>query len=289
MKALKYSLLIALLLPAGVLFAQEHSETISKEMRFSSNSPENVLFVENIIGSVEVEMHNSDLVLFEVEKIIRSKNQDDLKKAIEELSVEFSLKGDSILSYLKAPFINSKNHKGNRSVNIDRNVDYEFEFNYRIKVPKNTNVNISTVNGETVKVSNLTAKSIIARNVNGSVELDKVSAEVNAKTVNGDIIVNYSNNGSSIAETVNGDIEVHYMEPLSAVISFSSLHGDLYTDLDSLQMLPGQVEENKRTKGSKTTYTINKNSGFKTGDGKGQVDLNLKTLNGDVIVKKAKS
>lgn len=288
MKNLKHLLLLfAIISGVTMATAQTKTDKIVQEFSFDKQSPDNVVQVENIFGSVVVETHNSNKVHFEVERIISSKTEDGLKKA-EELKLEFANEGDSIISYFEAPYITNKNNRGKRtSVNINGPLGYSFEYNFKIKVPQNTNLSIRTVNDGELKVTNLTTKNIEAMNVNGSITLDNVAADINAKTVNGNVLVTYKENpkGHSSLETLNGDVELLYQDKLSAVINFSSFNGDFFTDLNDLEKLPVKVEKTASENGAKTKYKIDKASSFKTGGGAALLDL--KTFNGKVIVKAA--
>ncbi len=290
MKVIKQLVLLLAIISCGTgvtAQTQTKTEKIVKEFNFSRKAPGNVVQVENIFGSVVVETHNSDKVLFEVERIIRSKNEEGFKEA-EELTLEFASEGDSIIGYFDAPFITRRGNSGKRTnVNINGPLGYSFEYNFKLKVPQNTNVSIRTVNDGELKVSNLIANRIAASNVNGSIILDNIAADVEARTVNGNVLVKYKENptGSSHMETLNGNVELLYRKDLSAIINFSSFNGDFFTDLNDLQKLPVKVEKTASDNGAKTKYKIDKASSFKTGGGAALLDL--KTFNGKVIVKSA--
>ncbi|GGG03872.1 hypothetical protein GCM10011323_05850 [Pontibacter amylolyticus] len=265
--------------------AQDHTEKIVKELRFNRKSPGNVVKIENIDGFVHVETHKSDKVLIEVERIIKPGTADGLAKS-KELSLEFEVSGDSIISYLKAPYIQShRTGSSNRGVNITKDLGYRFTHNFTIKVPQNTNISLITINNGDVKVKDLTASYIHAANVNGAILLDNISGDVDAKTVNGSVVAKYRENPKKQArlETLNGNVELLYRKSLSATISFSAFNGDFYTDLEDLQQLAPKVEKVSNRSGATTTYKLGKESTYKTGTGAAL--LHLKTFNGNVIVK----
>ncbi|MBF8965010.1 DUF4097 family beta strand repeat protein [Pontibacter sp. FD36] len=278
-------LLLAFLCVSSELMAQNQTEKIVKELSFSRKSPGNVLKIENIDGFVHVETHNSDKVLIEVERIIKPRTADGLEKS-KELSLEFEVSGDSIISYLKAPYIQShRTGSSNRGVNITKELGYRFTHNFTIKVPQNTNIALTTINNGDVKIKDLTASYIHAANVNGAILLDNISGDVDAKTVNGSVVAKYRENPKKQArlETLNGNVELLYRKSLSATISFSAFNGDFYTDLDDLQQLAPEVKKVSTQNGATTTYKLGKESTFKTGAGTAL--LYLKTFNGKVIVK----
>lgn len=278
-------LLFAFLCVSSELVAQDHTEKIVKELRFNRKSPSNVLKIENINGFVHVETHNSDKVLIEVERIIKPRTADGLEKS-KELSLEFEVSGDSIISYLKAPYIQShRTGSSNRGVNITGELGYRFTHNFTIKVPQNTNIALTTINNGDVKIKDLTASYIHANNVNGSILLDNISGDVDAQTVNGSVVAKYRENPKKQArlETLNGNVELLYRKSLSATINFSAFNGDFYTDLEDLQQLAPKVEKVSNRSGATTTYKLGKESTYKTGAG--AASLYLKTFNGKVIVK----
>ncbi|SIT84014.1 DUF4097 family beta strand repeat-containing protein [Pontibacter indicus] len=278
-------LIVALLCFSTGLVAQDHTQKIVKELRFNRQSPGNVLKIENINGFVHVEPHQGDKVLIEVERIIEPRAADGLEKS-KELSLEFEVSGDSIISFLKAPYIQShRTGSSNRGVNITGELGYSFTHNFTIKVPQNTNISLTTINNGDVQVKDLTAGYIQAANVNGPILLDNISGEVDAKTVNGSVVAKYRENPKKQArlETLNGNVELLYRQPLSATISFSAFNGDFFTDLRDLQPQAAKVQKVSNVKGATTTYKLGKESVYKTG--KGEAQLQLKTFNGKVIVK----
>jgi hypothetical protein len=272
---------------SGNLVAQQkqHTEKIVKELTFSRKSAGNVLKIENIDGFVHVETHNSDKVLIEVERIIKPRTADGLAKS-KELTLEFEVSGDSIISYLKAPYIQShRTGSGKRSVNIDKELEYRFTHNFKIKVPQGTNLSVATINNGDILIKELSANFIQASNINGAIMLDNISGEVDAKTINGSVVAKYRENPKKQArlETLNGNIELLYQKSLSATINFSAFNGDFYTDLEDLQHLAPKAEKASTSDGSKTTYKLGKATSYKTGAGTAL--LHLKTFNGKVIVK----
>jgi len=58
---------------------QESRELIKMELQFGSESIDKEVVVRNIHGSISVEGYDGDIVVLEVEKIIRAKNLNDLE------------------------------------------------------------------------------------------------------------------------------------------------------------------------------------------------------------------
>lgn len=271
--------------------AQTFSETQNESARFQNvNSPDNELYIHNINGNVTVEGYNGDEVQISHIKEIEADTQRDLERAKEEVEFIVEEEGNRILIYLDAPFIHVKKRNGSISYNINNwDDDYNFVFDITVQVPRNTNLDVSTINGGRVLVENTRGKWLDASNVNGRVELMNVTGITDANTVNGNITASYSEtpNENSSYQTVNGTIEVLYPDNLSADITFKSMHGDLYTDFENVQRLEARVESDTDRKRGKTTYRIDKFAPLRIGDGGPK--FSFEVLNGSVYIKRNRS
>lgn len=291
----RFQILKMVLLISGFVFmfspsasAQTFSETIKETVRFQDiNSSENELYIHNINGNVTVEGYNGNEIQITYHKKIDADTQRDLDRAIEEVEFIIEEESNRILIYLDAPFICVKKRDGKISYNInDWDDDYDFMFDISIRVPQNTNLDVSTINNGRVLVENIHSKWLDVSNINGSVELGNVAGITDAKTINGDITASYRENpsGDSSFETINGTIEVMFPENLSADITFKSMHGDLYTDFKNVQRLQARVESSEERGHGKTTYRIDKFAPLRIGNG--GPTFKFEVLNGDVYVKR---
>lgn len=279
------------LIMASTTSAQTFSETIEETARFeNANNAENVMYIHNINGNVTVEGYNGNDVQITYRKKIDADTPRDLDRAKEEVEFVIDEEDNRVLIYLDAPFIHVKKRNGEISYNInDWDDDYDFLFDITVRVPQNTNLDVSTINHGNVLVENVHAKWLDVSNINGSVELTDVSGITDAHTINGNITATYSESPSrdSSYETINGTIEVMYPENLSADITFKSMHGDLYTDFQNLQRLEARVESDEDRQRGKTTYRIDKFAPLRIGNG--GPTFKFEVLNGDVYVKRNKS
>lgn len=285
------ALLVLTLILTSSASAQTFSETIEETARFqNANSRDNVLYIHNINGNVRVEGTNGDDIQITYHKKIDADTQRDLDRAKEEVEFVIDEENNRILIYLDAPFIHVKKHNGKISYNINHwDDDYEFLFDITVRVPRNTNLDVSTINKGHVLVENVHAKWLDVSNINGSVELADVSGVTDANTINGDITASYSESPSesSSYKSINGTIEVMYPESLSADITFKSMHGDLYTDFKNVHRLQARVESSQGRSRGKTTYRIDKFAPLRIGNG--GPEFNFEVLNGDVYIKQIKS
>lgn len=161
----------------------------------------------------------------------------------------------------------------------------EFEFNLQLKIPHYLMADISTINGGEVIVENFT-NGVKATNINGSVFVNRVEGAVTAETVNGNVRVEYDEAPSGKADfhTVNGNIEVIAPKNLSAVVTFKSLHGELYTDFEQIVYLKNRVKNNSD---GNHRWKIERSSPIQFGEGGPEMRLQL--LNGNAYIKQRKS
>jgi len=283
---MKTNLLMLLLVVFSLsVRAQSQKETIIKSAGFSGPESNRVLSVENIHGSVKVEAYNGDKVLLTAEKSIKAKNQADVEKGMRDMQLKMIEAGDSIYVYLDAPFIFRKQTRSRNTMIKTEDINYEYNFDLTLKVPAKTNLLVSTVNDGNVTVENVTG-DIKARNVNGGVKLSSVMGKTDVSTVNGNIDVSYLRNPASDSKfrTVNGNLTMLYAPDLNAIVAFKSMHGQFYTDLPEVEMMPAKVVRNTNNQGSQTIYQIDKNQSYKVG--KRGVGLSFETLNGNIYLKK---
>ncbi len=269
--------------------AEEHKEKITRELRFEKPDENNLLMVKNINGSIDVEGYSGNSVLIEVEKTIEADPGKDLEEGISDIQLGILETGDTIILYMDSPYSVLIRKKGKVSYHIDfkgADFDYEFNMDFTIKVPYGIKLNLSTINNGNVRVIDPRAE-VHAYNVNGSVYLKNISDITRANTVNGVIEANYTENpeGNCSYSTVNGDITLTFLPDLSADVTYKTLNGDVYTNFDNIEYLAHKVKTEKKQTKSGTSYKIEKNPSFRIGEG--DIELEFKTINGDMIIKKS--
>jgi hypothetical protein len=145
------------------------------------------------------------------------------------------------------------------------------EIHYELKLPSHVRaVEITSADSE-VKLSKMTGT--IAVNVQGSaIELEDMSGALRTKIVKGETKATLSQSPSSPQElsSISGDIELLLDGDVNADISAETIDGDIKAD-DSLEL---KVE--KRPMGQSATVRV----------GRGGVAIRIKTINGDIKIKK---
>jgi len=273
--------------------AQDVKKADQKTFRFDTPGAENTLHLYNVNGHVEVAAHKKNDVRIEVEQFFWGEDGQSAAELAEEMRVVYEKDGSHILIYLDAPFIHVKRYK-NKPYAISYNInnwrhywedDAEYAFHFKVTVPENTHLELSTINNGEVSVTG-TQGNIKARNVNGGIHLENIAGTTTARTVNGAIHASYKDIdlGDSSYKTVNGDINVYFPEDISADIRFESLNGDLFTDFENIKYLPAQVASTNPGKRSGAKYKIDAYTPIRIANG-GKI-LTFEVLNGNVYVQK---
>ncbi len=286
-KCMSY-VVLAIILCVGQLYAQKSVETINKQISFKNTSAENIVIVKNINGPIDVSSYNGTTIQIEIKKTISASSQANLEKGKQEFKVKIIEKEHEIIVRPDAPYICFDETYHGMNVNMGRHgnkVPYEFELSYTIKVPKNLSIDVSTINHGDVNVNNVQAPIIKVGNINGSIRLKNVAGATEAHTINGKIDINYAQNPvkKSSYSTINGDITINYQKNLAADVSFKSMHGELYTDFTISDYISSR-KKNMASKKRGVKYSYSSKPIVRIGTGGTQLDF--KTLNGDVSIKK---
>ena len=246
--------------------------------------------IKNINGDVFVTGYDGDEIIVEGTKELWKKRG----KISDEEAAEFELKTrmyeGKLYMYVDSPnaHVEFRNGKLDYHWHWDDNDRNRINAHYdlEIKIPKKLALKASTVNGGEVQVTKM-ENGVKANNVNGNVTVKDVRGYITANTVNGDIEVWYleSPKENTDFQTVNGTIEIYSPEDLSAVVTFESLHGELYTDFEQVKRLPNRMNKEKHGDGNR--YKINNTSPIQFGDG--AIEMGFELVNGDVYIRTRKS
>jgi hypothetical protein len=284
---MKKLILIALLAGWGHSFAQktgnalEYKQHINKQFTLQKAAAGSVLALYNVFGDVKLEGYSGNQVMIEVEATIRSNKAEDLEIAKRDFKAGFDQKADSIIVYTAAPYDTRPNKDNNHT---KRN--YMIKLDYTVKIPNNMNIKVATVNSGEVIVKDVYG-TINASNVNGPINIVNAKGTTYTNTVNGNITASYlavPAEGSNY-KTVNGKVEVTYPATLSADLQLKSFHGEFYTDFTNTEKRPVEVIKTVGKKDNTTTYSINKNTKIRVGNG-GKL-FKFETLNGNIYIKKS--
>lgn len=291
----KTTITIGLLLAlVSTVLAQQHNETLKREYQFEKKSSNNVLYLANISGHMDVEGYDGDIIQVEAKIKLLAKTEARLEQAKEAIGIALLDRMDTMAVYSTNPCStfgrsrSTKRYKDGWGYNWNNQKDchdnFDYSVDFKVKVPKSLNIVVSTVNDGDVVIVGVDGK-VRAQNVNGSITLRKVSRATYANTINGDVTIEFKSNPVLDARyySLNGDIRTTYLERLSADMSFKSFNGDFYTNIQSLEHLPVEVKQQEIRKGKGITFKVDAKSIMRVGSG--GVHLDFETFNGDVFVK----
>lgn len=273
------------------IVAERITENIEMRIPASEFTPETFFHLKNINGDLNAEGYDGDEIVITGTKIITGKpnvrgsfdpdefyldrldGKRNIYVFVRHPGMEVELKGDELI-YRST---NKKNEWYDRV--------QEFEFNLQIKIPRYLMSEISTINAGQVVVEGMT-NGVEAKNINGNVLVTNVEGPITAHTVNGNIRAEFGDKLFEEADlhTVNGNIEVIAPKSFSAVVTFKSLHGDLYTDFEEIEHLTNRT---KRKKDGMNRFSIGVSDAVQFGEG--GPELRMQLLNGNAYIKQRKS
>jgi hypothetical protein len=263
--------------------AQEFKEHIQKEFPVSAAATGR-LAIYNLNGPIKVEGYAGDKVIVAIDKVITADDSDRLNMGKAEFRLGFDQHGDSITVYIAEP-IDTRPHKWERWEGNNRNIEYDFQLSFVVRVPYAMNLLVSTVNRGDIVVQDV-AGALDVNNVNGPITIKNARGATRARTINGDLTVNYLDMPATPSDyyTLNGTLSVTYPANMSGICQFKSMNGSFYTDFPNVEILPAQVTKNQEQTGSGLMYKLNIAKRIKIGGG-GKL-FKFETMNGDIYIKK---
>ncbi len=286
--------IIGTILTSILIFSLSYSQDLIEDFSVTLSSddfdPNTEVIIKNINGDVIVTGYDGDEILISGTKELRKRRGNISDDEAAEYELKTRLYEGKLYIYIDSPnaqvdFNNGKLNYNWHWENNDRNRINE-HFDLDIRVPKNLALQASTVNSGDVIVEKM-GNGVKANNVNGSVTVKDVIGYTSANTVNGDIQVWYLESPTEDTDfhTINGKIEIYSPKDLSAIVTFESLHGELYTDFEQVKRLPNRL--NKEQDGDRSRYKLNSNSPIQIGDG--DIEISFKMVNGSAYIRTRKS
>jgi DUF4097 and DUF4098 domain-containing protein YvlB len=262
---------------------QEFKQHISKEFTLQKEVG-GVLALYNLNGSLNVEGYSGDKVLIEVDERLTADDTQTLEIGKKEFKLGFDQTADSIIVYIAEPFDTRPCRNCDRGWNR-RDIDYDFDLAFTVKVPYHMNLDISTVNKGDITVESVSG-SMRVNNVNGKITIKDAKGETRAHTINGDLTVNYLEvpTGNSEFYTLNGKLSVTFPQSLSADLQFKSWNGSFYTDFPKWEVLPAKVTKTVQNKEGGTEYQLIIDKQIRIGEG-GRL-FKFETMNGNIYIKR---
>jgi len=257
----------------------EVSDRLQQSLSFESVKGR-VLEIDNIEGDVIVEGYAGDVVLLDVQKTIYAQSDAALAAAKNEVSLEITNANNSILLYVDGPFRDEMHRNGKHR----RHPRYHVKYDFKLKVPHELALRLSTVMEGVVQVSETSGDFEIS-NVNGPIQMRAISGSGSAVTVNGEVRATFTSVPGSDAtfRTVNGDLDISYPDHLNADLSLKTFNGDMFTDFETEPLAPEPAR--KTVSDGLTRLEFNKHTRVRIGVGGPRIICD--TLNGSILIRKS--
>ena len=275
------SALLCIGLAANAQGRVEHSST-KQTLHFAGAGP-HTLDLRDINGSITVEAYDGNDVELTVNKSVRADSDDDMRAADRDVTVNTSENADVV-----QVIVNQKNQgvcgeeSPHRYGSWFDSPSYEVRFDFTVRVPADTRLQLCNINGGGVTVKG-TRSDFSLRNVNGHITMTDVAGSGEAITVNGPVKASFVATPSkpSRFRTINGDVVVTLPDGAAADLRLKSFSGGLYTDFD-VQTMPVETLHTVEKRDGMSVYRSNDFTSVRAGNG--GPELTLDTLNGDVRV-----
>lgn len=247
--------------------------------------------VYNFDGNVNVKPSSNKEASFRYSRKITASTNRKLTRAKEEIYVDtISMDGELFVFISNPEKVLRSNGSGSRFMTYhhktDNNfnsikasgIDYEFEFD--ISLPVDTDGIISTHDGDIVVKGIKGQLSVL--NHHGEVKLDQVHQVDLVKSHHGELKVVFSDQPDMDVSlsTHHGNISVSFPETPSLRLDLDSYHGSFFTDFDWEPM----VNKIQKTNKKKTKYKIGSATNVKIGGGK--YEMSFKSHHGDMFILK---
>jgi len=279
-------------------FPVKKQEEVQKNLKFTGSGKQKALKIDNIFGSIDLTGYIGTTVAVKAKKTIKAKSDVKAREAQKDVKLDIAVKEDRIEIIVDGPF---RDEDG--KIRWDHDLGYIVRYDFEIKVPFHTTLDVKTVNEGDVKVADIKG-DVRLRNVNGIIEAENIAGDFSVKTVNRRVIIN-GVTGSGTAHTVNGKVKVNFdrnpasdcsfksingklditfRKGLSADFKLKTFNGDIYTDFPAAY-LPAEPVKGERKNG-KFVYKSNRFQAIRIGTGGSEIKMD--TLNGNIYITEAK-
>ena len=261
---------IALASFCGAVTAEQSAEAISAP--FSDPSRPGTLHVGIITGSIVVRGGNvKDVSITTSSRDFHGEHSGTTGLRRLPQAVPITVEERNNRMEIGSPF-------GNRAVDLE------------IQVPTHTHLDLSNVNQGSIEVEGVEGELEIG-SVNGSITLTDVAGSVVTHTINGKVQVTLTRvtpQKPMAFTSLNGAVEVDLPADIKANLKLRTDNGKVFTDFD-LSMLPQPntpaIEDTRRSGGR---YRIEVNKVIYGAVNGGGPDIEMRTFNGSIFVRKNK-
>jgi hypothetical protein len=275
----RFPIAVGLLLACLPLMARavevEQNETIRQAYPLSGSAPGKVI-VDNVNGSIRVTGYVGSEVRLVAQKRLRADSPETAAQARRDVKLDISQDANTVRFYVDGPF---RCREG--GVHIDRDPGYEVKYDFELQVPRDTAIDLKTINDGQIAVDGVAGDYKID-NINGGIEMTGASGSGRVYALNGKVTVSFRDNphGASSFGSLNGEVRVSFQPDLNADLRFKTFNGAVYTDYP-VTYLPQPVAAGERH-GTKFVYKSSEWSAARVGHG--GPALSFDAFNGNIRI-----
>lgn len=232
------------------------------------------LLINNIWGDVTVTPGQPGEIVVQISEFRSAPNQGKFDRSLEVIPLNIQAEANNVEMVV------------GRRDGIWHDRDYcqgcRVDYQFAVRVPPGTALDVRTVNDGTVRVSGINGP-INAGNVNGPVTVNDATNCEQIESVNGAILVAFTEAPSHDCgiETINGDIQLLVPEGAGLDVAMDLSNGRMLSDLPIDPFaLPARVEETRT--GGRYQYRVTQPAGVRLAGG-GPV-FNISSMNGDIRI-----
>lgn len=302
---MKKNILTLLLILLMAMMIQAEDVDLGYDVKETGNIQKTIAFtgsgdrhleVDTVFGGIILTGTDTDKVELKAVKTIMAKDKARIEKAKKEVTLDITSENGKIRVYVNGPF--REQHK-NRD--WDKLYGYMVEYDFELRVPRNTSLKLKTATNGDIHVSNIAGRCEIkhangeigvkqltgdfdVKTANGKIVMTGINGSGNAHTANGKVHITFTRNPKSDCSfhTINGKVDVTFQTRLAAEFRLETMHGEILSDFPfKYQELP--LPKSKREKG-KFVYKNDNKQAIRIGNG-GPV-IKMDTLNGNIIIAK---
>ncbi len=251
----------SLLIMAGTVNGQDY-RNYDITAKFDDTSKPGIVEIKWYRGNVYIEGYDGNEVKIDVKGGGRRSRYSvgkyrGMKKIYDGDAIDVDKKGNKILI---------------SSYSLYQNVDII------VKIPKNSSLYVlNQLNGD-VEIENING-NIEVETLNGEIDLEKITGSIFAYSTNGEIyasMASLSPDKDFTFTTVNSDIDLSFPVNMKANFNMTT-RDEIYTDFDMKPVRSSKMKWQSRSR-NKIEYALNG----------GGTDIDIKSLHGDIYVRKDK-
>jgi hypothetical protein len=253
----------------------EQSETIEKTFPVSGAAPRK-LIVDNVNGSIHLTGGAGSEIRLAARKRLRADSPEMAQQARRDVTLDISQDANTVRLYVDGPF-----RCKDGSVHMHGRQGYEVKYDFDLQVPRDTAVDLKTINDGEIKVENVSGDYEV-NNINGGIQMDEVAGSGKVYALNGRVRVAFRENprAKSSFGSLNGEVRVSFQPDLSADLRFKTFNGGVFTDFPVTD-LPTPAAAGERH-GAKFVYKSNEWSTVRAGHG--GPELSFDAFNGNIQI-----